>query len=326
MAELPPAPAPRLGFGAAPIGNLYRAMDEATAEATIDAALSAGIRRFDTAPHYGQGLSERRLGRALAGEACILSTKVGRLLKAIPPQPRGSERHGFVDGEAFEPEFDYSYDGVMRSFEDSYRRLKGAKVTTLLAHDLGDRTHGEAHDGHLRAFLDGGYRAMQELQDAGDVSRIGLGVNAWQVCEQVMTHADIDTILLAGRYTLMDQTALDSLLPLCVKKGVTVEIGGPFNSGLLTGGDHFDYAPASEAQLSERDTLRNLCRDWGVDLAAVALQFPLMHSAVTSVIAGMAHADEVAADVELMTTPIPAGLWSDLKARGLLRLDAPTVR
>ncbi|MBW8734901.1 MAG: aldo/keto reductase, partial [Asticcacaulis sp.] len=223
-----------LGFGAASLGNLYRKIDDATAHATVAAALDAGISHFDTAPHYGQGLSERRLADALlaSGKSFTLSTKIGRRLVPIDVPPAGTERHGFVDGDPFEPEFDYSYDGVMAAFEDSQRRLKGARVSLLLAHDIGSVTHGDGHARQLKTFLDGGYRAMQALKEQGVIDTIGLGVNEWQVCEEVLGHADLDIVLLAGRYTLLEQTALDSFLPLCQRRRVAVLAAGPFNSGI----------------------------------------------------------------------------------------------
>ena len=313
-----------LGFGAASLGNLYRAIDDGTAEDAVMAALDAGIQHFDTAPHYGQGLSERRLGRVLAGSGkrYRLSTKVGRVLEPISPPSSGTERHGFVDGDPFEPRFDYSYDGVMRSFSDSVRRLGGARVTTLLAHDIGRVTHGDAHEKHLRDFLDGGYRAMRELKDQGVVETIGLGVNEWQICEDILAHVDLDVVLLAGRYTLLEQTALDSFMPLCVKRGVTVLAAGPFNSGILSGGSTYNYAPAPESVRERVKVLEAVCENHGVPLAAAALQFPLAHPAVGRVIAGMANADEVRTDAALMAVPIPTALWDELAQRGWPRMTS----
>ncbi len=304
-----------LGFGAASLGNLYRVIDDATAEHAVKAALDAGIRHFDTAPHYGQGLSERRIGRVLtaSGKPYILSTKVGRILEPISPPSSGTERHGFVDGDPFEPRFDYSYDGVMRSFDDSVRRLGRARVTTLLAHDIGRVTHGDAHEKHLRDFLDGGYRAMRALKDQGVIEAIGLGVNEWQICEDILAHVDLDVVLLAGRYTLLEQTALDSFLPLCLARKVKVLAGGPFNSGILSGGDTYNYAPAPQDVRDRVAHLRTICTNHGVPLRAAALQFPLRHPAVDYVIAGMASAAEVADNVALLATQIPASLWDEIE-------------
>ena len=209
-------PLPRLGMGTAPIGNLYRAVSDAQARATLEAAWDAGIRYFDTAPHYGFGLAERRLGAMLAERdtsgSALLSTKVGRLL--APTRAQG-ERHGFVDADPFEPVFDYSADAIRRSFEESCRRIGRDRIDLLLAHDLGHVTHGAAHEAHLRAFLDSGYGAMRDLRDAGAVRAIGIGVNEVAICETLLDHVELDVILLAGRYTLLDRSA-DRLLALII--------------------------------------------------------------------------------------------------------------
>ncbi len=315
---------PRLGFGGAAVGNLYTPMSDADARAVIDTALTAGIGYFDTAPHYGFGLSESRLGPALAGREVMISTKVGRRLEPIQTSQR--ERHGFVDAAPFEPVFDYGYDGVMRSFEDSLRRLKRDRVDVLLAHDLGRATHGQAHAGHMRDFLEGGYRAMRELRDAGAVGAIGLGVNEQAVCEEVLDHADVDVFLLAGRYTLLEQTALDSFLPRCLARGVGIVIGGPFNSGVLvetSGTMHYNYEAAPVEIVERVGRLRRVCAAHGAPLAAAALQFPLAHPAVLSVIPGMATPDQVADAIRWLDAAIPHSLWSDLRSEGLVRADAP---
>ncbi len=315
---------PALGFGAASVGNLYRAMSDEAARATLQCALDNGIALFDTAPHYGQGLSERRVGAAVSGHDVILSTKVGRVLKPAGPYVPGTERHGFIDGDPYEPVFDYSYDGVMRSFDDSRQRLGGAPIGILLAHDLGVVTHGDAHAHHLKAFLDGGYRAMSELKDSGQVQAIGLGVNEWQICEEILSHADIDVVLLAGRYTLLEQTALSSFLPLCERREVSVLAAGVFNSGILSGGTAYNYAPAPEAVRSRVQALKAVCDSHDVPLSAVALQFPLAHPAIAGAVVGMASPTEVTQNIDWFDRSIPAGLWSDLKAENLLPDDAPT--
>jgi len=315
---------PRLGFGGAAVGNLYNPVSDADARVVIDAALAAGIGYFDTAPHYGFGLSETRLGQALADREVMLSTKVGRRLEPIETAQR--ERHGFVDAAPFEPVFDYSYDGVLRSFEDSQRRLKRERVDVLLAHDLGRATHGEAHASHMCDFLEGGYRAMRELRDAGAVGAIGLGVNEQAVCEEVLDHADVDVFLLAGRYTLLEQTALEHFLPRCLARGVGIVIGGPFNSGALvetTGTLHYNYEAAPIEIVERVGRLRRVCAAHGVALAAAALQFPLAHPAVRSVIPGIATPDQVADATRWLDVAIPPALWSDLRSEGLIRADAP---
>ena len=315
-----------LGLGTATLGNLYRTVSDEVADAVVRAALVAGITYVDTAPHYGQGLSERRIAAGLANhDAVVLSTKVGRVLQPIAQPPAGTVRHGFVDGDAFEPEFDYSYDGVMRSFADSRRRLGEAPIAILLAHDLGTATHGDEAGRHMRDFLSGGYRAMAELKAAGEVSAIGLGVNEWQVCEDILSSADLDVVLLAGRYTLLEQTALDSFLPLCQRRNVSVIAGGPFNSGILAGDVHYNYDVAPPAIVARVKALQTVCTDHGVPLAAAALQFPSTHPAVACVLAGMADVAQVAANLDLWQVAIPPALWDDLKTAGLLRADTPVL-
>jgi D-threo-aldose 1-dehydrogenase len=320
-----------LGFGAAALGNLYRAISDDVARLTLESALDAGIGYVDTAPHYGQGLSERRVGAVLADRSTrpVISSKVGRVLKPVPASPPGTERHGFVDGDPYEPEFDYSYDGVMRSFEDSQKRLGSETIDILLAHDLGTETHGDEADRHMTAFLGGGYKAMRALKDQGLVKAIGLGVNEWPVCEQVMAHADIDAILLAGRYTLLEQTALTSFLPTCAAKNVSIILGGPYNSGILIEGirtgvvAHYNYAPASPEIIARVEALQRVCAAHAVPLAAAALAFPLAHPSVACVIPGMATPEQVRSNLDLWQTQIPADLWDDLKTEALLHPDAP---
>ncbi len=311
-----------LGFGAAAVGNLYRTISDDEARRTVQAALDGGIGYVDTAPHYGQGLSERRLGRVLPADI-VISTKAGRVLKPIAPPPPGAERHGFVDGDPFEPHFDYSHDGVLQSFDDSCRRLGRERIDILLAHDLGAATHGTDAAMHLRAFLDGGYRAMAALKAQGRVRAIGLGVNEWQVCAEVLNHADLDVVLLAGRYTLLEQAPLDHFLPLCAARGVGIIVGGPYNSGVLTGGAHYDYAAVPAGIAARVRALEAVCAAHGVPLATAALQFPLAHPDVACVIPGMASAAEVEGNLARFAAAIPQALWDDLKAENLLHDNAP---
>ncbi|WP_145612600.1 aldo/keto reductase [Nitrospirillum amazonense] len=325
-------PLPPLGFGAAAIGNLYQPVAEEAARAAVTAAVTAGIRYLDTAPHYGFGLSESRLGAVLAeldpGEELVVSTKVGRVLVPVGAGA-GPVRHGFADAAPYEPVFDYSYDGVMRSYAESRRRLGRNRIDLLLAHDLGTVTHGDDHAVHFRRFLDGGYRAMRELRDQGAVRAIGLGVNEWQVCLEAMSHADFDVVLLAGRYTLLEQTALDAFFPACAARGVKVIVGGPYNSGILVNGTqgaaplYYNYQPAPAAIIDRVRRLEAACDRFDVPLAAAALQFPLAHPVVASVIPGMADAAQVAQTRALMDTVIPPELWQILGADGLLHPDAP---
>lgn len=323
-----------LGFGAGAIGNLYRAMSEENAAETVRAAWDAGMRYFDTAPHYGFGLSEKRLGVTLPqidpGETSILSTKVGRRLDPVPAgTDLGALRQGFVTPEPVHSVFDYSYDSIMRSYEASRQRLRRDRIDILYAHDIGRFTHGDEHPRLFREFMDGGYKAMRELRDGGAVGAIGLGVNEYEVCEEVLAEGDLDVVLLAGRYTLLEQESLATFLPLCERRDVKIVLGGPYNSGILAkgvrhGGElHYNYAPALQTIIDRVGAIEDVCEEHGVPMAAAALQFPLAHPQVVSVIPGMNSPRQVTEAVRLMDLAIPAALWSDLKDRGLIRVDAP---
>ena len=320
---------PPLGFGAGGIGNLYAAVSDAAARDTIETALAAGVTYFDTAPHYGFGLSETRLGVALPADVKV-STKVGRLLRPAPEADPAAERHGFVAAAPFEPVFDYSYDGVMRSFEASLARLNRDRVDVLLAHDLGRATHGDDDDARRRQFFDGGYKAMRALRDAGAVDAIGLGVNEWEICDAALDEGDFDVFLLAGRYTLLEQTALDRFLPRCATRDVSIIVGGPFNSGVLVEGvkpgAHYNYGPASAEVLDRVRRLEAVCGAHATPLAAAALQFPSAHSQVASVIPGLSSPEQVRQALAWAAHAVPDALWDDLRAEGLLHPDAPTPR
>ena len=322
----------RLGVGGAGIGNLYRVVEESSAHATIAAALEAGMTYVDTAPHYGFGLSEKRLGRSLSRldseHRVCLSTKVGRTLMPVAAGiDMSAPRQGFISPEPWESVFDYSYDGIMRSYEESRARL-GRDVDVLYVHDIGRRVHGDRHADVLREFMAEGYRALRALRDTGVVGAIGLGVNEWEVCEEALTVADFDVVLLAGRYTLLEQGALESFLPLCKRRGVSVVIGGPFNSGILARGvrcgdtPKYDYERASADVIARVRAIEEVCVSHDVPLGAAALQFPLAHPQVISVIPGMSHASEVEQATRWLQTPIPAGFWSELRGRGLVNPDA----
>jgi D-threo-aldose 1-dehydrogenase len=326
-----------LGFGAAAIGNLYRATTEANVAETVRTAWTAGIRYFDTAPHYGFGLSEKRLGLTLPqidpDETSILSTKVGRRLDPVPPATDlGTLRQGFVTPEPVESVFDYSYDSIMRSYEASRQRLRRERIDILYAHDIGRFTHGDDHPRLFRDFMNGGYRAMRELRDSGAVGAIGLGVNEYEVCEEVLAERDLDVVLLAGRYTLLEQDSLATFLPLCERRDVKIVLGGPYNSGILAkgvrkGGDpHYNYQSAPQTIIDRVGAIEDICAEHSAPMAAAALQFPLAHPQVVSVIPGMASPHQVAEAVRLMSIDIPPLLWSDLKDRGLIRADAPVPR
>jgi D-threo-aldose 1-dehydrogenase len=320
-----------MGFGSAPLGNLFRAIPEPEAQATLDAAWDAGIRYLDTAPQYGLGLSEMRIGAALGRwgrEAATLSTKVGRLLLDCAPEEVTAGP--FVDTPQKRIVFDYTYDGVMRSYESSRARLgRGADI--LLVHDVDAWTHGnsiEVRDAKIRELFDGGgFRALSELRASGEVGAIGAGVNEWQACEILLGLGDFDGFLLAGRYTLLEQEALESFLPLCTRRDVGIILGGPYNSGILaTGpvkGAKFQYADAPQPILDRVARIEAVCRAHGVRLIEAALQFPMHHPAVKTVIPGAMTPGEVQANVAVFAATIPDSLWSDLKAEGLIRPDAP---
>lgn len=324
----------RLGFGAASIGNLYRAMPDEEAAATVRSAWDAGLLYYDTAPHYGFGLSEKRVGQSLAeldpDQRAIISTKVGRRLDPVAPgTDLSGPRQAFVTPEPFESVFDYSYDAVMRSYEASRARLRRDRIDILYAHDVGRMTHGDDHPRRFAEFIEGGYRAMRKLRDSGAVGAIGLGVNETQVCEEVLAVGEIDVVLLAGRYTLLEQEALATFLPLCERRDVKIVLGGPYNSGILAkgvrgGGElHYNYQPAPPAIVARVGAIEDICAEHGVPLAAAALQLPLAHRQVVSVIPGMNSPRQVAQAVALIETHIPPALWRDLKDRGLIRADTP---
>jgi D-threo-aldose 1-dehydrogenase len=323
-----------LGFGAAPLGNLYRPMTEKEARATLDMAWGQGCRYYDTAPLYGLGLSETRLNgflRAKPRDGYILSTKVGRLLQLCPPAER-TRPGAFYETPSRKEVFDYSRDGVLRSIEFSLERLGVDHIDVVYAHDVDVFTHGsaEAADARIREFMNGGYRALLELREQGAIKAFGAGINEWEIAERLAREGDFDLFLLAGRYTLLEQEALASFLPYCVEKQIGVVIGGPFNSGILaTGpkpGAFYNYAPASKEILERVRAIETVCKAHGVKLAEAALRFPLSHPAIVSVIPGGQRASEVRRNAEMLQAKIPPALWRDLKGQKLLRADAPTPR
>ena len=318
---------PTLGFGCAPLGNLYRPIDDQDSAGLLDAAWQAGFRYYDTAPHYGQGLSERRVGDALRGKDYLISTKVGRLLH---PADYAKKRHGFVSPMPFDMHYDYSYDGVMRSFENSIQRLGLDRIDILYMHDIGRDTHGKENDRLFPIAMNGGYKALDELRTQGLVKAIGLGVNEYQVCEAAMDHGSWDCFLLAGRYTLLEQEALNSFLPRCEKEGCSIVIGGPYNSGILATGvgsgatPYYNYQTASPEILERVSHIESVCADHGVTLAAAALQFPLAHPSVASVIPGMGSKRRVTQTLELFHEKIPDAVFGRIyNTKVLLHDDAP---
>jgi len=320
-----------LGFGTAPLGNLYRAISEEAAQATLQAAWDVGCRYYDTAPLYGLGLAETRLNTFLRGrprDSYVLSTKVGRLLRVCPREQRTGIGK-FFDTPARQEVYDYSYDGVMRSIEDSFERLGVDRIDILYCHDVDIFTHGskEASDRRIGEFMEGGYRALSSLRDQGVIAAIGAGVNEWQVCERMAHEGDFDLFLLAGRYTLLEQEALETFLPYCVERGIGIAVGGPYNSGILaTGpkpGAHYNYDPAPPEILERVSRIEEVCHAHGVKLIEAALRFPLGHPAIVSVIPGAQTPQEVLRNAEIIQARIPDALWSDLKMQGLLHPLAP---
>jgi D-threo-aldose 1-dehydrogenase len=320
-----------MGCGGAPLGNMYQAFPDAQARATLEAAHAGGIRYFDTAPLYGFGLSEHRLGEALRGkerDGLVLSTKVGRLLR--PRDPASLDHGQFKGGLPFAQVYDYSYDGVMRSLEDSLQRLGTWRIDVLLVHDLDVWTHGseEARRERVAEFMAGGYRAMLELREHGAVRAIGAGVNETAACQDLALRGDFDCFLLAGRYTLLEQAPLDQFLPLCERRNIALIIGGAYNTGILaTGaipGAYFQYAPAPPEIMDRVRRIEAVCARHNVRLPSAALQFPLGHPAVATIALGMRAPDEVAQNVAIFAPAIPADFWAELKHEGLLRADAPT--
>ena len=309
-------------FGASSLGNLYQAMDDDVAQATVDAAWNAGVRLFDAAPFYGFGLSEIRLGTTLASkprESFLLSTKVGRVL--VPG--RAADACGFVDPLPSTPVFDYSYDGVMRSFEASLGRLGLDRIDVLLMHDLGQRTHGRNHDRMAAAALDGGFRAMTELRDTGCVAAIGLGVNETEICRQCVDRVDLDILLVANRYSLLDPSG-DAFFRSCRDRGIGIIAAGVFSSGILAtgtrnGAAYHDYAPASSAVRDRVARIEAVCDTYGVRLGAAALQFVAAHPAVTLPMIGAASSAQVEECVAMMDDPIPPAFWIDIRDEGPTR-------
>jgi D-threo-aldose 1-dehydrogenase len=320
-----------LGFGGAGIGNLYRVLADDDAQEAVLASLASGVSYLDTAPFYGFGLSEQRIGSVLRGQPAlpVISTKVGRRLVATGPQDANVGREGYFSPRPFAPVFDYGYDSVMQSHAESLTRLGVPRVDILLCHDIGRMTHGDQHGARVREFLDGGYRAMRELRASGAVRAIGLGVNESEVCVELLQHCELDCILLAGRYTLLEQPSLPELLPLCEARGVSILCGGPFNSGILAAGSravantHYNYAAPPEHVVSKVRALEAVCAEFGVPLQAAALQFPLGHPAIASVVAGCVTGDEARNIARMMAAPIPYQFWQALHERGLVDPRAP---
>jgi D-threo-aldose 1-dehydrogenase len=296
-----------LVFGGAPIAGLYAPVSDELAAATLQAAWDAGIRAFDTAPHYGVGLSERRIGDFLSGRPraeFVVSTKVGRRLVPAADLVDGAEE--FYGTPALSRVRDYSADGALRSLEDSLRRLRLDRVDIALIHDPDD---------HMAEALDGAYRALARLRADGTVGAIGVGVNSAWLAEWFVSRCDLDCVLVAGRYTLLDDSAARSLFPLCRSRGVAVLAAGVFNGGILAGGTHFDYVLAPPAVRARARRIAEVCARHDVPLAAAALRYVMRHPAVTAAVVGARTPDEIRADAGYVSSPIPDALWAELDSQ-----------
>jgi D-threo-aldose 1-dehydrogenase len=321
-------PVSTLGFGAAPLGDLYAHLDEAQAVATVEAAIIGGVTLIDTSPLYGHGLSEHRIGATLrrAGhEGIALSTKVGRVAEPFAGRGDGS---GYLGGLPHGLRFDYSYDGAMRSLEQSALRLGVDRIDIVLIHDVDVWTHGEAMiEQRFAEAMNGAYRALEALRASGAVRAIGVGVNEAAMCERFARAGDFDTMLLAGRYSLLEQPALASFMPLALEKGIGLMLGGVFNSGILATGPvasaKYNYNPAPPAILARVAAIQAVCERHGVPLRRAALHFPLGHPAVASLVMGAVSPAEVEDQIAELSQPVPAALWTELKAQGLLGQDVP---
>jgi D-threo-aldose 1-dehydrogenase len=320
-----------LGLGGSTLGNRSRAISEQQAEAIIESAWNLGVRYFDTAPLYGHGLAEARLGQGLRWkprEDFVVSSKVGRILESAP---RDSVDYGpWASGLAFKCRYDYSYDGARRALEDSIQRTGIERIEIALIHDVDVFTHGDTQPDVFREAMNGAYRALIALREQGVVKAIGIGVNEWEPCYEALRIGDFDCFLLAGRYTLLEQEPLDAFLPLCEQRGAAVIIGGGFNSGILATGSgahaRYNYGPPSAEILAKVRRIESACARHEVPLAAAAHQFILAHPAVVSHIPGARTPEQVRQNVAWATYAIPGEFWDELRRDGLLRADAPIPR
>jgi len=321
-----------LGLGAAALAGMYAPVEAQEAADTLAAAWDAGLRYVDTAPYYGYTLGEHRVGAFLREKPrrdFVISTKVGRLMsferpgRVLPPEPPKNEfDSGWNNGLPFREVFDYSYDAILRSYDDSRQRTGLGRLDILFVHDIGRVTHGELHDHHWGALTKGGgFKALAELKAAGLIAGFGLGVNEWQVIRDAMQEADLDVCLLAGRYTLLDDDAAETFLPLALKHEVDLVIGGVFNSGILastSGRKKFNYVDAPAEVLARVEKLEAVCGRFDVPLPAAAIQYPLRHPAATVVAIGAKTAAQVKGNVEWFERDIPAELWTTLESEGLI--------
>jgi D-threo-aldose 1-dehydrogenase len=317
-----------IGFGSSPLGNFMRVLSEEECDATLACAWDSGIRYYDTAPYYGFGLAEMRVGRLLRSKprsSFIVSTKVGRVLDPCAPEEVNSPF--YLNTPQVKYSYDYSYDGVMRSYESSLKRLGLDRIEILLVHDVCALAHGsrEASEARIQELIRlGGWKALDELRSSGAIDAIGAGVNEWEPCVRLLELVDPDLFLLAGRYTLLEQLPHETLFPECARRNVGIVIGGPFNSGILVGKDTFNYSSAPADIVARVRKIQAVCTRHGVSLHRAALQFVLAHPVVVSVIPGGQTVEETAQNVAALDQPIPAAFWRDLQDTGLLDTRVPT--
>lgn len=313
----------RLGLGTASIGNLLKEVSEEDAQAVLETAFEAGIRYMDTAPFYGCGLSEHRVGNALKDknrDDYVISTKVGRLIR--PGKRTGSEVYNgskpfYLANLDMSARFDFSYDGVMQSHEESLERLGLHRIDILHIHDPDD---------HFDSAVKSAYRALDDLRSDGTIGAVSAGMNQWEMLSRLIDHGDFDCFLLAGRYSLLDQTALTEFLPKCLEHGVSIILGGVFNSGLLADprpGITYNYLEAPQHIIDQATRIGRVCESHGVPLKAAALQFPLAHPAIVCILTGVSSVSELEENERLFRYPIPEALWQDLKAEKMLPKEAP---
>lgn len=316
-----------LGLGSAPMGGLYSPTSYAEAQVATEAAWTHGIRYFDTAPYYGYTRSERRLGVLLSDrerDSYVISTKAGRLM--VPDDSVPDEENGWAQPLPFRPTYDYTYDGILKSFEHSQQRLGIVKIDILYIHDIGRYTHGERHEHYWNQLTaGGGFRALLELRRSGQVTAIGLGVNEAAVVQDAMQEVDLDVVMLAGRYTLLEQMSLP-LLEQCLRAGTGIVIAGPFNSGVLVGNNKFDYDDAPPDVVQRVQALKAVCDEFDVPLPAAALHFPMAHPAVVSCVTGARNAQQLRTNVAWFESVVPNELWTALRKLGLVDEAAPLPR
>ncbi|MCB8882227.1 aldo/keto reductase [Acidisoma cellulosilytica] len=325
-----------LGIGGTPFGNMYRPMEPRDVTATVATAMDVGIRYFDTAPVYGFGLSETRLGegiRDLPRQDIVVSSKVGYSL--VPISPSELKPQLWAEPPAMRADFDYTRDAVLRGVEESLKRLKTPYIDMLAIHDPDEAVDvGAGIDpfskSHFKAAMDGAFPTLAELRAQGVIKAIGVGINQWQMLCDFAEAGDFDYFLLAGRYTLLDQDSMDRLLPLCEKRSISLIVGGPYNSGILATGAipsaTYDYRPASDAIKDKTKAIEAVCGRYGIPLQAAALQFPLLNPLVASIIPGARSVEEVRANAQYVRHPIPPDFWLELKSAGLIDPRSPVAR